>query len=85
MVIATLRQVGGSVMLAVPPHYLKQLNLGAQSSVSVTVDQGRLLIEPQKRPRYTLAELLSQCDASAPVTEEDRAWEADRPVGSELI
>lgn len=37
------------------------------------------------RPRYTLAELLSQCDPSTPMTEEDRAWLDAAPVGREEI
>ncbi|MBI5311827.1 MAG: antitoxin [Methylocystis sp.] len=81
----SLRKVGGSVMLAVPPAILDLLNLRAGVTVGVSVHNGRLIIEPSAKPRYTLDELLAQCDASAEPSEEDRAWLGDRPQGSELI
>jgi antitoxin ChpS len=80
-----LRKVGGSVMLAVPPAILDLLHLRPGATVGVTVDGGRLVIEPQPRPRYSLDELLAQCDASAELTVEDRAWVDAKPVGSELL
>jgi antitoxin ChpS len=79
-----LRKVGGSVMLAVPPAVLDLLNLQAGAMVGVAVDGGRLVIEPH-RSKYTLDELLAQCDASAELTSEDQDWLAERPVGTELI
>ncbi len=80
-----LRKVGGSVMLAVPPAILDLLHLHAGATVGLAVDGGRLVVEPTPRPRYSLDELLAQCDASAEVSEEDRTWLDDRPVGSELL
>lgn len=81
----SLRKVGGSVMLAVPPAILDLLKLRAGATVGVSVDNGRLIIEPAAKPRYTLDELLAQCDASAEPSVEDRAWLDDRPQGSELL
>jgi antitoxin ChpS len=40
----TLRKVGGSVMLAVPPAILDLLDLTAGSSVGIAIDNGRLVI-----------------------------------------
>ncbi len=80
-----LRKVGGSVMLAVPPAILDLLHLQAGATVELAVDGGRLVVEPTPGPHYTLDELLAQCDASAEVSEEDRAWLDDKPVGSELL
>jgi antitoxin ChpS len=79
------RKVGGSVMLAVPPAILDLLHLQAGATVGLAVDGGRLVVEPMPRPHYTLDELLAQCDASAEVSQEDRAWLDDKPVGSELL
>ncbi len=81
----SLRKVGGSIMLAVPPAILDLLQLHAGAIVGLTVDRGRLVVEPRPRPRYSLDELLAQCDASAEVSEEDRAWLDGKPVGSELL
>ena len=80
-----LRKVGGSVMLAVPPAILDMLHLQAGSTVALVVDGGRLIVELQPRPRYTLDELLAQCDPSAELTQEDREWLEAKPVGSELV
>jgi antitoxin ChpS len=80
-----LRKVGGSIMLAVPPAILDLLNLHAGASVGLAVDHGRLVVEPTLKPRYSLEELLAQCDASAEISEEDRAWLESKPVGSELL
>lgn len=80
----SLRKVGGSVMLAVPPAILELLNLKAGAAVGVEVDDGRLVISPQVK-RYTLDGLLSLCDASAADTAEDQAWLNDKPAGTELI
>ena len=80
-----LRKVGGSVMLAVPPAILDLLHLRAGATVGLAVDHGRLVIEPTIRPRYRLEELLAQCDPSAEISAEDRAWLDSKPVGNELL
>ena len=80
-----LRKVGGSIMLAVPPALLDVLHLRAGAKVGLAVRSGRLVVEPLQRPRYSLDELLAQCDPKAPRRNEDREWLDDRPVGGELI
>jgi antitoxin ChpS len=79
-----LRKVGGSVMLAVPPAILEVLHLQAGATVGVAVDNGRLVVEPQ-RHRYTLKELLAQCDPKAKINDEDQQWLEAKPVGGELL
>ena len=79
-----LRKVGGSVMLSVPPAILELLQLKAGSAVGVIVEGKRLIIEVQPRKRYTLDELLSQCDASQPSTQ-DHSWTNDPAFGNELL
>lgn len=81
----SLRKVGGSVMLAVPPAVLDMLHLRAGATVGLAVDDGRLIVEPQRRPRFTLDELLAQCDPSADLSREDREWLDARPTGDELL
>ena len=36
-----------------------------------------------RKSRYTLAELMSQCDANAPLSAEDRAWIDAPAIGRE--
>jgi antitoxin ChpS len=80
-----LRKVGGSVMLAVPPALLDILHLRPGAKVGLAVENGRLVVEPQQHPRYTLDELLAQCDPKAPRSKEEREWLDDKPAGGELI
>lgn len=77
-----LRKVGGSVMLVVPPAVLEMMDLSAGSRVNLAAEKGRLIVE---KPKYTLEELLSQCDPNAPMSDEDKAWINGRPVGKELL
>ena len=85
MPITTLRKVGGSVMLAVPPALLDLLNLRAGAEVSVAVADGKLVIEPAPKKRYALADLLAECEAGAESSPEDREWLDSGPQGSELL
>ncbi len=85
MYTTNLRKVGGSVMLAVPPAILDLLHLQPGATVGVTVDNGKLVVEPQSRPHYNLEELLAQCDSSAELSADDREWLAVKPVGNELL
>jgi antitoxin ChpS len=72
-------------MLAVPPAILDLLHLKVGATVNVTVDGGRLVIEPSSQPRYTLAELLASSDYSQPQPPEEREWVDAPAVGRELI
>ncbi len=80
-----LRKVGGSVMLAVPPALLDVLHLEAGSTVGLTIQDGRLVVEICPRPKYTMAELLRQSDYSQPQTAEDREWIDAPACGGELL
>ncbi|HEX4810863.1 MAG TPA: antitoxin [Bryobacteraceae bacterium] len=80
-----LRKVGGSIMLAVPPALLEILHLRPGAKVGLTVQSGRLVVEPQQRPHYTLDELLAQCNPKSRRSEQDREWLDDGMVGGELI
>ena len=79
----TLRKVGGSVMLAVPPALLDVLELRAGAKVCTWIEDGRLVVAARPHLRYTLEELLAQCDENA-ADDVDDAWLEARPVGKEL-
>jgi antitoxin ChpS len=97
MYTTNLRKVGGSVMLAVPPALLDLLQLRPGASIGISIESGCLVVEPQARPRYTLSELLTQCDPKARRTnrrskqsskrrsKQEREWLDNKPVGRELI
>ena len=81
----SLRKVGGSVMLAVPPALLDILRLRPGAKVGIAVESGRLAVAPQRRPRYTLDELLAQCNPKAARSKEEREWLGNRTTGGELL
>ncbi|MDR1126455.1 MAG: antitoxin [Deltaproteobacteria bacterium] len=85
MYTSKLRKVGGSVMLAVPPAILEMVRLQSGSTVSLAVESGRLIVEPESKKRYSLQELLDQCDPTAPLSDADSRWAASSPVGKELV
>ena len=80
-----LRKVGGSVMLAVPPSLLDILHLQPGSKVGLAIESGRLFVEPQQRKRYTLDELVAQCNPRSRRTREERDWLEGGPVGAEIL
>lgn len=72
-------------MLAVPPALLDLLNLSAGAQVGLEVEDGRLVVKPPTRPRYTMAELLAASDYSQPQPPEQREWLVAPGVGRELL
>ena len=85
MIVTTLRKVGGSVMLAIPPAVLDLLDLRAGGPVSIAVEDGRLVVASRPRPRYALADLLARCEAGAEPSGEDKDWLSAGPVGGEAL
>ena len=83
MATAKLRKVGGSTMLAIPPGILDEMHLSATAAVDLSVEKGALVVK-RARPRYTLDQILSECDGAPPLAEEDRAWLDAPSVGREL-
>lgn len=85
MHIANLRKVGGSVMLAVPPALLDILQLQPGAKVGITIEGGRLVVEPRQLTRYTMEELLAQCNPKAACSKSDREWTGGMADGGELL
>lgn len=83
MITTTLRKVGGSVTLSVPPALLDLLHLSAGAQVELTVADGRLVIAPRARPHYTLAGLLAASDYAEAQAAEHREWVDAPAVGRE--
>jgi antitoxin ChpS len=86
MATATLRTLGGSVVMTIPKSILEQAHLRSGAQVEIEYRDGHLVVEPRAKPKYTLAELLARCDAGslAPAAEDDE-WLNDGPVGKEAL
>lgn len=84
--IARLRKVGGSVMVAIPPAALAELNLKPDTDVEVSIKGGKLMIDPATRTkrRYTLDELVARCRKTQQ-SQDDKTWLSNGPAGRELI
>jgi antitoxin ChpS len=72
-------------MLAIPKPMLDALDLASNASVGLSIEAGRLVVDPKKRRRYSLDELLAQCKPSARRSRKDRDWLKSPPAGRELI
>jgi antitoxin ChpS len=74
-------------MLAVPPALLDILHLQAGGKVGITIRSGRLVVEANRRPRYTMEELLALCNPGAPLNlnKEDSDCLDANPAGGELL
>jgi|ERR1700679_72134 antitoxin ChpS len=80
-----LRKVGGSVMLAIPPAVLEELNLSAGTEVELAVKARKLVLgQRSPRRRYTLDELIKRTKPAA-LKRKDRAWTSGKAVGREII
>ena len=53
--------------------------------VGIAIESGRLVVEPRRARRYTLSELLAQCDPKARRTKGEREWLDSKAAGGELI
>jgi antitoxin ChpS len=80
-----LTKWGNSLGLRVPKDIAERLRLSEGSRVDLETDAaGRIIMTPARR-RYTLDELLAQCDPQAPMSEDERAWLDAPRVGGELL
>ena len=86
MTTVTLRKLGGSVVMTVPKKILHLLEAHTRSELDIRVANGKLIVEPRRKPRYTLADLLKKCNAkNMALTPTDRKWLRGKPFGKELI
>lgn len=77
-----LKKMGNSTALIVPPPVLRDLGIAAGQPMSLeTTADGRIMITPKKK--FTLAQMLAQCDPKAPPPADLAAWDTARPVGGE--
>jgi antitoxin MazE len=76
----TLHRWGNSVGLRLPKPLLERLGLKEGSEVDIRIEGNRLVVEPTRRRRYTMAELLEG------MTPDNRPEEVDwgPPVGREV-
>lgn len=78
-----LRKYGNSTVLAFPPGVLKDLGLKAGQAMTIrTKSDGTITLAPKRK--YSLRQLVAQCDAKAPPPQDMALWEHARPAGGEV-
>ncbi|MFT9382670.1 AbrB/MazE/SpoVT family DNA-binding domain-containing protein [Gluconobacter sp. GP1] len=85
MTTSSLRKLGGSIVLTVPPALLGLLDLKAGEKVELDVENGALVVRPRRRPHYTMAELLAVSEYPAEPDAESRDWAAGGATGREIL
>lgn len=82
---ARLRKVGGSVVMAIPPNLLQEMKLKTEDVVTLTVSDGKLLVEPVvEKGAYSLKVLLAE-EAESRTPSGNSDWTLDSPTGRELL
>lgn len=79
----SIKKLGNSAGILLPSVLMRALNLSVGQSVNIESVDGNLLVKPQSTKRYTLKELLAQCNATAPMPTEVNEWENAPLVGLE--
>ena len=82
MSLTTVQKLGDALVVVLPSELQEELKLSEGSALEMEAHQGKLLV---RRRKYTMQELVEQCDPNAPVSDEDRAWDAMMPAGREII
>ncbi len=78
----SVQKWGNSAAVRLPTELLGILKVSLGGKLSVTVQPDGVLLKPS-RPSYSLAELVAQCDLSAPEPSDLAAWANVKPVGRE--
>ena len=77
-----LKKYGNSTVAVMPPAVLRDLGIKAGQTMSMdTTPEGNILLSPKRR--YTLAELIAQCDPKAQPPADLALWDEAKPVGNE--
>lgn len=79
-----IRKWGNSAAVLLPTAMLEQLHAKIGDSLKVDFT-GRKAALQLAKPKYSLKELLAQCDPNAAVPADVAAWESMPPIGNETV
>ena len=89
MPTATLRKIGGSTVISLPPAFLSSIDAKVGDALHVTLVGDEIHLKPVRRKKYELNQLLDQYEVAvknvAGPSTEDKEWLQDEPVGKELL
>ena len=79
-----VRKIGNSAGVIIAANALKVAGIKLGDEVEIQESPGCIKITAA-RPKYTLDELLAQCDENASVPRDLEEWDMSQPVGNELL
>ena len=79
-----IQKWGNSMALRIPAPMLRSWGITEGQSVALSIESGALVARAAQK-RYTLAELLSECDFSKPISDDEREWLDVADVGLEEV
>jgi antitoxin component of MazEF toxin-antitoxin module len=81
-----IRRIGNSSGIIIPAAMLRALDLSEGDEVRISYEGESIGIQPlHKSPRYTLDELLSQCDDQAAMPKDLKEWDEMPGTGKEAL
>ncbi len=79
----TLKKIGNSTGLVMPPPVLRDLGLSVGRSFRLqTTADGKIILEPKRK--FQLADMIAQCDLKAEPPADMKGWNNMPAVGGEL-
>jgi antitoxin ChpS len=79
----TLRKYGNSTVAVLPAAVLRDLGIKAGQAMSLeTTGDGKIVLT--RKRKYTLADLIAQCDPKASPPADLAPWDSAKPVGGEV-
>lgn len=79
-----IQKQGNSAGVLIPASMLKAMNIGIGSDITLNMRNDGLLIMPAKK-RYTLNELVAQCDPKGKMPADLALFETAQSVGREQL
>ena len=77
-----IQKWGNSAAVRLPSVLLEQIHASVGGALNADVRPDGVLLTPARR-KYSLGDLLAQCDPKAPVPADLEAWGEAKPVGRE--
>jgi len=77
-----IQKWGNSAAVRLPSALLRQINASVGGSLNADVRPDGVLLTPARR-KYSLSDLVAQCDAKKPIPADLVAWGEVKPVGRE--
>ena len=80
----TIQKWGNSAAIRLPTALLARAGLAIGDKVDTDAEVGMVKLVAAK-PKYSLAELVAQCNPQAPLPVDMVAWDSIQPVGREVV